>query len=107
MNAEAGSELLSISNTVRQSVLEIASDVVIGLHRNDVRAIGEQQQIIRNLQVVCPRKIPAGEKPDRLQLARIRRIKDRDAVAEHVAHIKMSAVEHDLHAVRPAADIAV
>ena len=52
-------------------------------------------------------EISAGEKVYRLQFSGIRRIKNRDSVAEHVADIKMPAVEHDLNAIRPSAKIAV
>src|ERR1700686_2434224 len=51
-------------------------------------------------------EISAGEKADRLQLARIRRIQNRDSVAEHVADIKMPPVEHHLNAIRPSTEIA-
>src|SRR5258708_4276102 len=54
-----------------------------------------------------PGKVSAREETDRLRLARIRRVKNRDSVAEHVADIKMPAVEHDLNTVRPAPNIAV
>ena len=42
-----------------------------------------------------------------MSLARIGRIQNGYAVAEHVADIKMPAVEHDLNTVGPSADIAV
>src|SRR5438477_1289569 len=56
---------------------------------------------------MCPGRVSAGEEAHRLHLAWIRRIEDRDSVAEHVAHIQMLTVEHDLNAVRPSTDIAV
>jgi len=40
-------------------------------------------------------------------MARIRRIKDRHTIAEHVAHIDVSTVDHDLNTVRPATNVAV
>src|ERR1700691_6272737 len=51
--------------------------------------------------------ISPGEKADRLEPAWIRSIKNRDSIAEHVADVKMPAVEHDLNAIRPAAEVAV
>ena len=51
--------------------------------------------------------IAGGEEADRLQPARIRGVEDRDAVAEHVADVDVAAVDHHLHAVGPAALIAV
>src|SRR5690242_9470248 len=52
-------------------------------------------------------KVSAGEKTDRLQFAWIRRIQNRDSVAEHVADVKMPAVEHHLNAIRPSAEVAI
>ena len=54
-----------------------------------------------------PRKVSAREEADRLQIPWIGRIQNRDAVAEHVSDIKMTAIEHDLNAIRPSSDIAV
>ena len=107
VNAQARTEFLAIGDAVGERVLEIAAHVVVGLHRHDVRAIGEQQQIVGNLQVMRAGEVAAGEEADGLQAARIRGVENRHAVAEHVADVKMAAVDHDLHAVRPAADIAV
>ena len=107
VNAETRPEFLAVGNTIGQRVLEIAADVVVGLHGDDIRAVGEQQQVAGNLQVMRAGIVSAGEEADGLELARIRRIQNRHAVAEHVADIKMLAVEHDLNAVRPSADIAV
>src|SRR6266851_5077522 len=56
---------------------------------------------------MCPGNVSAGEEADRLQVAWIRRIENRYSVAEHVADIKMPAVEHDLNTIRPSANIAV
>src|SRR6202008_4271795 len=67
----------------------------------------EQKKILFNLQVMGTRKISAGEKADRLQPARIRGVEDRHSIAEHVADIKVGAIQHDLHAVWAPADIAV
>ena len=44
---------------------------------------------------------------DGLDLARVRRVENRDAVAEHVPDVEVAAVEHDLHAIGPSADVAV
>ena len=107
MNAEAGTEFLAVGDAVGQRVLEIAADIVVGLHRHDIRAIGEQQQIFGHLQMMRAGVVAAGEKSDGLQPPRIRRIEYRHAVAEHVADIEMTAIDHDLDAVRPSADIAV
>jgi hypothetical protein len=51
--------------------------------------------------------VPAVKKPDRFEPAWIGGVEDGDAVAEHVAHVEVAAVEHHLHAVGPAALIAV
>src|SRR5579862_9819671 len=56
---------------------------------------------------MCPRIVTAREEADRLKAAWIRRIQNRYSVAEHVADIQVPAVQHDLNAVRPAANIAV
>src|SRR5215469_1627065 len=57
--------------------------------------------------MVCPREIAAREEPDRFQMPGVARIEDRQSIAEHVPHIQMIAVQHDLNAVGPAADVAV
>ena len=88
-------------------VLEIAAQVVVGLHRDDVGAVGEQQQIVGDLQVVRAGVGARGEEADRLQAARIRGVENRHAIAEHVADVDVPAVDHDLHAVGTAALIAV
>ncbi len=51
--------------------------------------------------------VPAVKKPDRLEAPRIGGVENRHAVAEHVADVEVLAVEHDLHAVGPAALIAI
>ena len=107
VNAQARAELLAIGDAVGQVVLEIAAHVVVGLHRHDVRAVGEQHQIVGDLQVMRAGAAAGGEEADRLQPARIRGVENRHAVAEHVADVDMAAVDHDLHAVGPAALIAV
>ena len=107
VNAQARSEFLAVGNTIGQRILEITADVVVRLHGHDIRPVGEQKQVVGNLQVMRPGKVSASEEADRLQVAWIRRIQNRYSVAEHVADIKMPAVEHDLNAVRPSANIAV
>ena len=47
------------------------------------------------------------KKPTGFSAARVRRVEDRDAVAEHVADVDVAAVDHHLHAVGPAANVAV
>ena len=44
-------------------VLEIAADVVVRLHSHDIRAISEQKQVVRNLQVMRSVKSPPVKKP--------------------------------------------
>src|SRR5438874_150787 len=56
---------------------------------------------------MCPGKVSPGEETDRLHVAGIRRIENRYSVAEHVADVKVPAVEHDLNTVRPSSDIAI
>ena len=107
VNAQTRSEFLAIGDAVGQVVLEIAAHVVVGLHRDDVRAVGEQQQIVGDLQVMRARIGAGGEEADRLQVARIRGVENRHPVAEHVADVDMAAVHHDLYAVGAAAQIAV
>src|ERR1700679_592193 len=53
-----------------------------------------------------PGKVSASEEADRLRLARIRCIQNRNAVAEHVPDVKMPSVEHHLDAVRAPAKVA-
>ena len=108
VNAQARSEFLAVGNTISQRILEVTARMfVVRLHGHDIRAIGQQQQVVGNLQVMCPRKITASEEADRLGVAWIRGIKNRYSITEHVADIEMPAIEHDLNAVRPAANIAI
>jgi hypothetical protein len=82
-------------------------NVVVRLHGHNVRPVGEQQQVVGNLQMMRPGRVSAREKTDRFQVARIRRIQYRDSIAEHVADINMPTVAHDLNAVRPSAKIGI
>jgi len=107
MNAQTRSEFLAVGNTIGQRILEIAANVVIRLHGHDIRPVGEQEQVVGNLEVMRAGEVATGEEAGGLELARVRGIQDGDAVLEHVADIKMTAVEHDLHTVGPAPDIAV
>ena len=65
VNAEPGTELLAVRNAVGESILKVTAQVVIGLHRHDIGAVGEQQEIVRNLQMVCSRVIARREKTRR------------------------------------------
>ena len=107
MNAEPRTEFLTVRNTVRERILEIAAQVVVGLHRHDVRAVGEQHHIVGDLQVMGACVDAGGEEPDRPQPPRIGGVENRHTVAEHVADVDVTAVDHHLHAVRPSALIAV
>ena len=107
MNAQTRAEFFAVGDAVGQSIFEIAAKIVVGLHRDNVRAVRHQQQIFRDLQMMRARVIAAGKEPDRLQPPWVRRIENRQAIAEHVSNIKMIAVPHDLHTVRATADIAV
>src|SRR5262249_44394232 len=59
------------------------------------------------LQVMGTRVITTRKEPNRLRPPGIRGIENRQAIAEHVTDIKMAPVQHDLHAVGTAADVAV
>ena len=96
-----------MGDAVGEVVLEIPAHAVIGLHRHDIRAVGEQQHIVGDLQVMRASSGPRGEEADRLQPARVLGIENRDAVVEHVADVDVAAVHHDLHTVGAAALIAV
>ena len=71
VDRQAGAEFLPVGDAVDEVVLEIAAHAVVGLHRHDVRAIGEQQHVLRRLQLVRARPGSGREKSDRLQVARI------------------------------------
>ena len=107
VDAQARAELLPVRDAVDQRVLEVAAQVVVRLHRDDVRAVGEEQEILGDLQVMRARVDARREEADRLELPRIRGVENRDAVAEHVADVDVPAVDHHLHAVGPAALVAV
>ena len=107
MDGKAGPERLLIGDAVDQRVLEIAALIVVGLHRHDIGAIGHQHQILGDLQMMRARVGAGGPEIHRLQIARIGSVDRRQAVAEHVADIDVAPVEHDLHAVRPPALIAI
>ena len=102
-----GAERLAIRQRVGERVLEVVARVVVRLHAHDVGAVREQHEPFGDLQVMRARVRRRREEVERLQLARIARVEHRDAVAEHVADVEMAAVQHDLHAVGPAALIAV
>ena len=87
VNAQAGAEFLAVGNAIGQRIFEIAANVVVGLHGDDIRAVGQQEEVTGNLQVMGSGKVSAGEEPDRLEFARIRAIQNRDSIAEHVADI--------------------
>src|SRR6185312_10938099 len=99
-------ELIAVRDAVGQRIFEVAADAVVGLHRHDVCAIGQQEQVLGNLQVMGAGIVSAGEKADRLHFARVPGVEDRDAVAEHMANVEVSAVVHHLNAVGTPADVA-
>jgi len=45
-------EAFALGDAVGEAVLEIAALVAVGLHRDDIGAVGDQQQIVRRLQVM-------------------------------------------------------
>jgi hypothetical protein len=49
VNTQARPKFLAISNAIGQRILEITANVVVGLHGDNVRAVGEQQQVTGNL----------------------------------------------------------
>src|SRR5438128_10687308 len=53
------------------------------------------------------RIVTTGKEPNELEPPGIRGIENRQAIAEHVTDIKMAPIQHDLHAVGTAANIAV
>ena len=107
VDREARTEFLALGDAVRQVVLEVAALAVVGLHRDDVRAIAEQHHVIGDLDAVCAGQIAKREVVDWFQIARISGVEDGEAVREHVADVDMAAMDHDLHGVRAAALVAV
>src|SRR5260221_7800618 len=107
MNRESGAERLLVGNAVRKRVLKIASNAVIRLHRDDVGTVGQEHQVVRNLQMMRAGVRTIGEEVHGLQPARIGGIQDGNAVAEHMADVDMIAVQHDLDAIGPAALIRI
>ena len=55
VDAQARAELLAVGDAVGERVLEVAAQVVVRLHGDDVGAVGEQQQVVGHLQVVRAR----------------------------------------------------
>jgi len=43
VNAEARAEFLAVGNTIGQRILEITANVIVGLHGDNIRPIGEQK----------------------------------------------------------------
>jgi hypothetical protein len=107
VNAQARAKLLALGDAVGERVLEVAAHVVVGLHGDNVRAIGEQHQIVGHLQVMGASIDSRGEKSDRPQAARVGGIEHRHPIAEHVADIDVAAVDHHLHTIGAPALIAV
>ena len=107
VDAQPRSKLLPVRDAVGERVLEVAAHVVVRLHGDDVRAVREQQEIAGHLQVVRARVGAGREEADGLEAPRIGGVENRHAVAEHVADVEVLAVEHHLHAVGPAALVAI
>src|SRR2546421_241929 len=53
------------------------------------------------------RVLAGGEEPDGLQVARVGRVQNGDAIAEHVSDVNVLFAGHHLNAVGPSADVAV
>jgi hypothetical protein len=51
-------------DAVRKRILKISAQVIVGLHCHDIGAVGEQQQILRDLQMVRPRVVSSGKEAD-------------------------------------------
>ena len=107
VDAEPRPELLLVGDAVGQRVLEIAAQVVVRLHRHDVRAVGKKEVVLGDLQVMRARVDAGREEADGLELPRVRGVENRDAVAEHVADVDVPPVDHHLDAVGPSALVAV
>jgi hypothetical protein len=107
VDTQARAELLAVGDAIDERVLEIATHVVVRLHRNDIRPIGEQDQIISDLQMMRASVGSRGVETDGLQLVWIRGVENRHTIAEHVTDIDMATVDHDLYAIRATALIAV
>src|SRR5262249_18057996 len=67
VDAEPGPEFLAIRDAVCKRVLEVTAHVVVGLHGDNVCAIGKKKETLGDLQMVCTRVITAGEESDRLE----------------------------------------
>ena len=66
VDAQTRPEFLAVGDAVGKRILEVAAQIIVGLHRHDVCAVGEQQQIFGNLQMVRARVVAAGKKPNGL-----------------------------------------
>ncbi len=61
VDAQSRSELLPVRDAVDERVLEVAAHVVVRLHRDDVRAVREKQEIVGHLQMMRARVRAGGE----------------------------------------------
>src|SRR6185436_13657737 len=109
VDRKPGAEFLAVGDAIGEVVLEVAALAVVGLQRDDVGAVGGEQQVVRGLQLVRAGEVALPKAPvvHRLQVARVVRVEDRDAVAEHVADVDVLAVDHHLHRIGPPALVAV
>src|SRR6266850_8444881 len=107
MDAEPRAELALLGHAVGEIVLEVAALVVVGLQRDDVGAVGREEHVVRDLELVRARKAARVPVVHGLELPRVCRIQDRDAAAEHVSDVDMAPVDHHLHRVGAAALVAV
>ena len=103
---KTGAERLALAEAVGERVLEVVARVVVTLAAREVRAVREQQVVAGRLQVVRARE-RRREEVHGLERARVARVEHRDAVAEHVADVEVSAARHHLHAVGAAALVAI
>ena len=107
MDRQAAAERFALGDAVGEAVFEIAALIAVGLHGDDVGAVGQQHQVIGYLQMMRAGILPGGDEVDRLQFARIGGVENGHAVAEHMPDIEVFPVDHHLHAVRAPADVAV
>ena len=75
--------------------------------REHVFGVDDEQQIVMGLQVDIPGAGRRGEIIDRARTLGIAHVEHAKAFGEHVADIGVAAMHHDLHAVGPAALVAI
>jgi len=92
VDRQAAAEVFALGDAVGQAVLEVAALVAIGLHGDDIGAVGNKKQVVRCLQMMRPGVLPGCKEIHRSHAARVAGIQNGHPVAKHVTDIEVVAI---------------